>query len=292
MTLRDHLAARGWPYFAWGDSVAICADALEVLPLLEAGSVDCVVTSPPYNLGNTTGGGFPAVGHYDPAGGYAGRGGGGKWRRASMPGGIGEGYIGFDDNMPHADYVKWQKLCLTRMWLTLGPDGAIFYNHKPRVMACRLVTPFEYIPDGLMQHVRQVVIWARAGGINFSPAFYVPTHEWITVIARDEFRLKSKGASGVGDVWRIPQESNPDHPAPFPIDIPLTVIETTDRETYCDPFAGSFTTAVACIRTNRRCIAIEKERKYFDKGVDRIKRELARNVLFEPAPPVQRSLLE
>lgn len=56
------------------------ADCLDVLPTLTG--VDCVATSPPYNLGNTTGGGFPAVGHYDPAGGYVSRGGGGKWRRA------------------------------------------------------------------------------------------------------------------------------------------------------------------------------------------------------------------
>jgi site-specific DNA-methyltransferase (adenine-specific) len=262
-------------------------DCLEVLPTLEG--IDCIVTSPPYNLGNTTGGGFPAVGHYDPACGYEGRGGGGKWRRASMEGGIGSGYIGFDDNMPHDEYVKWQKNCLTLMWLSLGPAGAIFYNHKPRVMACRLVTPLDYIPDGLA--VRQVVIWARAGGINFSPAFYVPTHEWVVVLAHDDFRLKSKGASGVGDVWRIPQEPNPDHPAPFPIDIPLTIIETTERDLYCDPFMGSGTTGVACVRAGRRFIGIEKEPKYFEIAVKRIEAELNRTPLFEPKPQVQRELL-
>jgi len=41
-----------------------------------------------------------------------------------------------------------------------------------------------------------------------------------------------------------------------------------------DPFAGSFTTAIACIRTGRKYICIEKERKYFDIGVKRIEAEL------------------
>lgn len=260
------------------------ADCLDVLPQLEAGSVDCVITSPKYNLGNTTGGGFPPVGHYDPAGGYGGRGGGGKWRRASMAGGIGHGYSeGDDDNMPHDEYVDWQKTFLVAAWNTLSDDGAIFYNHKPRVMAGRVVTPLEYVPAELP--VRQIVIWARAGGINFSPSFYVPTHEWIVVIARDAFRLKSKGASGVGDVWRIPQEANPDHPAPFPLDLPLTIIETTEKRTYCDPHLGSGTTGVACIRTGRRFIGIEREPKYFEIAVKRIEAELSRHPLIEPPQP-------
>ncbi len=267
-------------------------DHLDVLSDWSGGTVDCWITSPMYNLGNTTGGGFP-VGHYDPAGGYASRGGGGKWRKAGQAGGIGEGYDGDDDNMPHDDYVKLQKLILTRMWMCLSSDGAIYYNHKPRVLGGRLVTPMAYLPDGLTQQVRQVVIWARAGGINFSPSFYLPTHEWIVILAKDAFRLKSKGASGVGDVWRINQEENPDHPAPFPIELPLKIIETTERETYGDCHLGSGTTGVACIRTGRKFIGIEKSPKYFDIAVRRIEAELNRAPLFD-APPkiVQRNLLE
>jgi DNA modification methylase len=57
-------------------------------------------------------------------------------------------------------------------------------------------------------------------------------------------------------------------------------------ETILDPFAGSCTTAIACIRTNRRCIAIEKERKYWEIGVQRCKAEYARTVLFNEAEAV------
>ena len=47
-----------------------------------------------------------------------------------------------------------------------------------------------------------------------------------------------------------------------------------EDQTVLDPFAGSFTTAIACIRTGRKYICIEKERKYFDIGVKRIEAEL------------------
>ena len=41
-----------------------------------------------------------------------------------------------------------------------------------------------------------------------------------------------------------------------------------------DPFAGSGTTGVACIRTGRRFIGIEIEPKYFEIAVNRCKKEI------------------
>ena len=55
---------------------------------------------------------------------------------------------------------------------------------------------------------------------------------------------------------------------------------------------GSGTTGVACVRTGRRFIGIEKEPKYFEIAVRRIEAELNRAPLFEPAPVIQRLLLE
>ena len=43
-----------------------------------------------------------------------------------------------------------------------------------------------------------------------------------------------------------------------------------DADTILDPFMGSGTTGVACIRTGRQFIGIEKEPKYFDIAVKRI----------------------
>ena len=258
-------------------------DCLEILPTLEAGSVDAVITSPPYNLGNTSGGGFPPLGHYAPDSAMSHRGGGGKWRRASMNGGISHGYGAHRDDMPHDEYVAWQQSALTHCWWLLSASGAIFYNHKPRVLSGRLVTPLEYNPQ---LPLRQIIIWARAGGINFSPAFYLPTHECVVLLAKDSFRLKSKGASGVGDVWYIPQETGTEHPAPFPLELPLRILETIDAQEILDPFMGSGSTGVAAIRLGRRFLGIELDERHFATAVRRIERALAddRQSLF----PVQR----
>ena len=66
------------------------------------------------------------------------------------------------------------------------------------------------------------------------------------------------------------------HPTKKPVSLFSYMIKTFSNhgDTVFDPFAGSFTTAIACIRTGRRYICIEKERKYFDIGVKRIEAEL------------------
>jgi DNA modification methylase len=71
-------------------------------------------------------------------------------------------------------------------------------------------------------------------------------------------------------------------------------VSLVDGETICDPFGGSMTTAIACIRTDRRCIAIEKEPKYYEIGVERCKREYKRTELFpqERVGQIQRTLID
>lgn len=231
------------------DSVTLYhGDCLDVLPALSG--VDLIVTSPPYNLGVTTGGGF---GHYKDG---QTRGGQGKWGGTNKDG---IDYTDHDDAMPPAEYAQWQRNVLTACWDTLSDTGAIFYNHKPRVQASTLWTPLELNP-GLP--LRQIIVWARAGGMNYAPTHYVPTHEWIMVLAKPDFRLKSKGASGLGDVWRVNQQPNPDHPAPFPIGIPARAIETTAPRLVLDPFAGSGTTLRAAADAGIKAIGIEKSERY------------------------------
>jgi DNA modification methylase len=119
-----------------------------------------------------------------------------------------------------------------------------------------------------------VVIWARAGGTNFSPTFYVPTHEWVVIIAKPDWRLSSKGASGVGDVWYIPQESGTKHPAPFPVGLPARAIETTAGGMVLDPFMGSGTTLVAAKSAGRSSIGIEREERWCEYAATRLSQEV------------------
>ena len=52
-------------------------------------------------------------------------------------------------------------------------------------------------------------------------------------------------------------------------------IKGLDASVILDPFMGSGTTAIACIRTGRRFLGIEISQKYFDIAVSRIEAELA-----------------
>ena len=57
-----------------------------------------------------------------------------------------------------------------------------------------------------------------------------------------------------------------------PVELMLRLIGDYSRtgETILDPFMGSGTTGVACIRTDRKFIGIEREPKYFDIACKRI----------------------
>lgn len=267
------------PYYSEAGITIYCADNREILPHISG--VDLVVTSPPYNLGVSTCGGFASKfvrnhGHYAPDAPLGKkRGGCGKWSGGKLA----DGYETYGDNMPWDKYEDWQRAIISLSWNCLNETGAIYYNHKPRAQSCEVWLPLSLNP-GLP--LRQIIIWARAGGINFAPTHYVPTHEWIMVFAKEGFRLRDKGASGAGDVWYIPQESGTPHPAPFPLKLPLTAIETAGADLVLDPFSGSGTTLVAAKQLGRRAIGVEISREYCDIAVDRLRQDVL--PLMQPAP--------
>lgn len=229
----------------------ICGDCLETLKMMPSDSVDIVVTSPPYNLKNSTGNGMKD-----------GR--GGKWASAALV----NGYSHYDDNMPHDEYVSWQRNCLAEMYRLIKDDGAIFYNHKWRVQ------------DGLLQDrqdivcglpVRQIIIWRRKGGINFNAGYFLPTYEVIYLIAKPKFKLAPK-ANAFGDVWEFTQEMKNDHPAPFPVALIDRIIGSTTGKIVLDPFMGSGTTAVVAMGLKRNYIGIELSPDYCKLAEKRIEK--------------------
>ena len=246
------------PYYEDDLVTLYCADCADVLPALSG--IDLIFTSPPYNLNCTTkpGGGFDGM--------TSGTARAGKW----SGGALADGYESHGDDMPMPDYEAWQRKVLTASWATLSERGAIFYNHKPRPWLGEIWLPTRLNP-GLP--LRQIITWARAGGINFSPSHYVPTYEWILVLAKLDWRLKSKEASGVGDVWYVPQEAKTEHPAPFPLGLPARAIESAAPSLVLDPFAGSGTTLRAAKNAGVRAIGIEKSERYCEIAVRRLGQE-------------------
>lgn len=224
----------------WVDKVH-CSDNIKLMNEMPSESISLIVTSPPYNIKNSTGNGLK-------------NGSGGKWPKAALI----NGYDIHDDNMPHEEYVEWQRSCLSAMMRILKNDGVIFYNHKWRVQNGLLQTRNDIV-DGFP--VRQIIIWKRSGGINFNQGYFLPTFEVIYMIAKPDFKL-TPGANKMTDVWEIPQAKGNEHPAPFPVELAQRCIEASPADIVLDPFIGSGTTALAAIGQSKQWIGIDISREY------------------------------
>lgn len=237
-------------------------DALQLMRQFPSAHFRVIVTSPPYNLRNSSGHGL-----------RDGR--GGKWHNAALL----QGYDQYDDCMSNDDYVAWQRLCLGEMMRLLRQDGAIFYNHKWRVQNGLLqdrhdiVSPFP---------VRQIIIWHRSGGINFNSGYFLPNYEVIYLITKPKFRLAPK-ANAQGCVWRINQEVDNSHPAPFPVALAERCISAVAKGLVLDPFIGSGSTAIAAEKLKRPWVGIEQSANYVSMAARRIGK--MRDIIDDPQTP-------
>lgn len=71
------------------------------------------------------------------------------------------------------------------------------------------------------------------------------------------------------------------HPTQKPVALLEYLIKTytQENETVLDFAAGSFTTGVACVNTNRKGIMIEKDEHYFKIGSERVERALSKKAI-------------
>ena len=220
------------------------ADCRDVLPLLSG--IDLVFTSPPYNM----------------------RGDGNKPNGPYFPN-LSDGYRSYSDDLTANEYQHFQHDVLRGCWSALSDAGAIYYNHKPRVSRGEIKLPFHLIPDDLP--IRQIVTWDRGSGFNRNFTYYVPRYEWVIILAKTDFRITTRN---VDDVWNIPFETGSKHPAPFPLKLAATAINTTNAQTILDPFAGSGTTLRAAKDAGRKAIGIEIDPVYCEMIVERLAQEV------------------
>lgn len=85
------------------------------------------------------------------------------------------------------------------------------------------------------------------------------------------------------------------HPTEKPIRLMAEILNdfTLPRQTILDPFSGSFTTGVACVKLGRKFIGVELEPKYYEIGKKRIAKAYSQPDMFinPPPKPVQESML-
>ncbi len=228
-----------------GDCTLYLGDCLDVLPTLAAGSVDAVVTDPPYGIRHVHDGCGRNGAH--PTG-----------RRNTTP------VIGDDKHFDPLPLLKFRNVL---MW------GASHYASR--------------LPDK-----GRWLAWDKLDGMKVRDSFSDVEFAWHSLKGSSRiFHYRWKGLACVkanesgGRRW---------HPTQKPVGLMKWCLEQAKVPpggTVLDPFAGSFTTAVACIQTGRRFIGCELSPEYFAIGVKRIEKAYADLGLFQPealcpaAPP-------
>jgi len=127
--------------------------------------------------------------------------------------------------------------------------------------------------------VRNLIVWEhmrmRAGN------WYRGSYELIMFAVNGDGKRDFWG--GERDLWRIKSDSvafaieKRLHPAEKPVELMARMIanSTAEGELVLDPFAGSATTAVACINLNRNFIGYEIDEHFYDVARKRIDEAIA-----------------
>ena len=209
----------------------ILGDCLEVMKTLADGSVDAVVTDPPYLLGAAS-----------------------ARRSADKP-------MGWAD-INNAAF--WYRAWMTEAWRVLLSTGAcwIFANWRTLpVLQCAAAG------IGGM-YLTSVVVWDKdwpgVGSLRGLRQHY----ELICLFACSDFAIADRSMS---DIWRCKWTSQRPmgHPQEKPVELTQRMLSLSGP-IILDPFMGSGTTGVACVQTGRNFIGIEIEPKYFEIAQRRI----------------------
>lgn len=180
-----------------------------------------------------------------------------------FPYGVGVGYDGFDDTQEVLEKLvasAMPMLCSAARIVAVTPgNGNQHHYPKPDWMLC----------------------WFYGGGQNHG-RWGFNCWQPILVYGKDPF-MHTAGAGHRPDAvnMNIPAEAN-GHPCPKPYAVWRWLIDRVDIAggTILDPFLGSGTTAVACIKTGRKCIGIEISEKYCEIAARRCEEAFASQALF------------
>jgi modification methylase len=256
-----------------------CADC-RAMSAVADGSVQLIVTSPPYN--------------------------------------VGKDYAQHQDDMELRAYLDFLDQAWRECRRVLCRGGRIAINvantwRKPYLPLNAFIAK-QMIDLGFQ--MRGEIIWDKGASAGVSTAWGSfakasnPTlrdvHEYILVFSKESFRLEETHGTESGienlefvewtrSIWRRPQDqlddahnsiwkfdtqskrrgngaSSPAHPAPFPLDLPLRLIllYTNVGDVVLDPFMGSGTTALAAKIAQRHYVGYELSTEYCTLAAERL----------------------
>jgi len=222
---------------------------LEIMKSFPSNSIDCIITSPPYNKQNSVCHGYLK-------------------KKIS--------YAGNLDSVPEEQYQLQQIEFLDECHRVLKEDGSLFYNHKVRFFNGRAIHPMSWILKSRL-NLRQEIIWNRKKALNISGIQFWSIDERIYWLNADNLKykkLESRHAL-LKSVWDISPEQGSEHPAPFPLKIPTRILyslygDVAKGKIVLDPYCGSGTSLLAAKLLGHHYIGIENVPDYVNLSEDRV----------------------
>ena len=242
-------------------------DNIITLNRMDDNFLDLTVTSPPYNvnLGKN------------------------KYNKTS--------YDLYIDNKDHKEYIEWLKNTFQLVYQKTKSGGRCAINigdgkngsvptHSDII---QMMINIKWIPMGIIlwdkNNVSNRTAWGSFKSPS-SPSFPTP-FEYILIFAKESKKLQWNGKTDLTkeefinwafSKWSFNGENlkKVGHPAAFPIELPLRIIKMLSwvNSIVYDPYIGSGTTAIACVKTNRYFIGSEISKEYVKLSYERIKNEV------------------
>ena len=244
------------PYYQDDGITIYCGNCLEIMSMLPGKSIDMILCDPPYGINYR------------------------NWDKF-------DNFIAFTE--------RWVNECFR-----LLKDNGSFYSF----MGWSHVSEFKLLLDSFGT-IRNWITWHRTKGrgskLNYKSMkeeilYYSKSTDFtwneIKMLKKHVFPYVKDGMprgwftdedgvkcrwTGLGNVWfyTVPFWKMPEwegHPSQKPVMMYERMIlsSTNEGDTILDPFAGSGTTGVACLKTGRKAIQIEQEEKYCEIAVKRL----------------------
>jgi site-specific DNA-methyltransferase (adenine-specific) len=229
--------------------------------LIPPGTIDLLVTSPPYNVDIS--------------------------------------YRSVRDDGPYEEYLAFTHAWLQKAFTLMKSDGRMCLNvplDKNRGGQQSVYADTLRLAREIGWHYHSTIIWNEGtisrrtawGSFQSASAPYVITPvETIAVMYRDRWKKEQKGESDISreefitwtnGLWTFSGESKKrvGHPSPYPLELPFRCLRLFSYrgDTVLDPFLGSGTTLIACHRLKRKGIGVEIDEDYCQMAEERLQKEI------------------
>ena len=246
-------------------------DCLNVLPRLKGGSIDAIITDPPYS----SGGAYRADRTQTTDK---------KYQHTAE---TNRSYATFSgDNRDQRSFEKWCYMWMSES-LRVTREGGIFATFIDWRNIASMIDAVQ-IAGWVF---RGIVPWYKGKDQRPRKGWFRANVEYLVMASNGPLLTghKAPGICADGIIYARINGIEKYHQTGKPVEVATHLVTMRpDIQKVLDPFMGSGTTGIACMQTERYFIGIEKEKEYFEIAKERIENAALQPVLLEKGGLTQR----